>query len=386
MTPFEIGFWFCLVLVAYVYVGYFATVFVAGMMVNRTVVKKDIEPRVTVVIAAFNEAHEIQDTVLDKLSQDYPQDRLDVIVVSDGSTDRTEEIVRALAKSSGGRVRLLRQEPRQGKTEALNLAVRHTTADIIVFADANSMYARGALRALVRNFADPTVGYVSGRMVYTNPTAAAMGEGSGTYISYENWLRSLETKVGSIVGVDGGVDAIRRELYVPMRADQLPDFVLPLSVVEQGKRVVYEPDAVVREPSLSETMDEFRMRVRVSLRALWGLYDKRGLLNPLHYPLFAWQLLSHKVLRYVAFVPLVGLFLFNAMAAGQHRVYVGFMALQVAAYAFAVLGHFIRRLPTGVSMLLAPYYFVILNAACVVAFWKFLMGERMALWKPRRGG
>ena len=125
--------------------------------------------------------------------------------------------------------------------------------------------------------------------------------------------------VGSVVGVDGGIDAIRREIYVPMLADQLPDFVLPLSVVEQGKRVVYEPDAMVYEAALADVTGEFRMRVRVSLRALWALYDKRRLLNPFRYPLFAWQLMSHKVLRYLAFLPLVGLVVFNYRNFGKMR-------------------------------------------------------------------
>jgi cellulose synthase/poly-beta-1,6-N-acetylglucosamine synthase-like glycosyltransferase len=308
-----------------------------------------------------------------------------VIVVSDGSLDRTDEIVRDLA-AGDGRLKLLRQDPRQGKTQALNMAVRHTSADIIVFADANSMYAPDAIRALVRNFADPTVGYVTGRMAYTNPTGSGIGEGSGIYMSYENWLRAEETRLGSIVGVDGGIDAIRRELYVPMRPDQLPDFVLPLAVVGNSSRVVYEPQAVVYEPSLSDAADEFRMRVRVSLRALWGLRDKRSLLNPLRYPLFAWQLISHKVLRYAAFLPLAGALLFNVFAASLHPLYAALLVLQVAAYALATLGHFFRRLPARASKLLAPYYFVVLNGACAVAFWKFLTGRKIVLWKPREGG
>lgn len=383
MTFPEIGFWICLGLIIYIYAGYAAVGFLLALILGRRVSKADIEPRVSVVIAAFNEEREIRDTVANKLAQDYP--RLDVIVVSDGSTDRTDEIVRDLAGRSEGRLRLLRQAPRQGKTQALNMALRQTSADIVVFADANSMYAPNAVRALVRNFSDPSVGYVSGRMVYTNPAGTGIGGGSGTYMSYENALRVMETRLGSVVGVDGGIDAIRRELYVPMSPDQLPDFVLPLSVVEQGRRVVYETDAVVYEPGLAHARDEFQMRVRVSLRALWALYDKRRLLNPLRYPWFAWQLISHKVLRYAAFLPLAGLLLFNALVLGQHPFYAGFLALQLAAYAFAMLGHFLRRLPASASKLLVPYYFVILNGACVIAFWKFLTGQKMVLWKPRQG-
>jgi len=379
------GFWISVALVLYIYAGYPLCVFMLARLLNRSVRKADIEPRVAVVISAFNEEREIRETVLNKLSQDYPADSLQVIVVSDGSLDRTDQIVRDLA-AGNDRLTLLRQDPRQGKTQALNMAVRHTSADIIVFADANSMYASDAIRTLVRNFADPTVGYVTGRMAYTNPTGSGIGEGSSIYMSYENWLRAEETRLGSIVGVDGGIDAIRRELYVPMRPDQLPDFVLPLAVVGNSSRVVYEPQAVVYEPSLSDANDEFRMRVRVSLRALWGLRDKRSLLNPLRYPLFAWQLISHKVLRYAAFLPLAGALVFNVLAAGLHPLYAALLVLHLAVYALAMLGHFFRRLPARASKLLTPYYFVVLNWACAVAFWKFLTGRKIVLWKPRQGG
>ena len=127
------------------------------------------------------------------------------------------------------------------------------------------------------------------------------------------------------------------------------------------------------------------MRVRVSLRALWALYDKRNLLNPFRYPLFAWQLMSHKVLRYLAFLPLVGLLVFNALAVFQHGLYGGFMVLQGMSYALAAVGHIFRRSGTGASKLLAPYYFVVLNLACLLAFWKFLSGQKMVLWNPRKG-
>jgi hypothetical protein len=156
-------------------------------------------------------------------------------------------------------------------------------------------------------------------------------------------------------------------------------------VVEQGKRVVYEPDAMLYEPALAVAIDEFRMRVRVSLRALWTLHDKRNLLNPFRNPLFAWQLLSHKALRYGAFVPLMGLFICNTLVVDEHPLYLGFLILQLSVYGFAALGHWLNRLPAVASKLLAPYYFVILNMACAVALWKFMNRQKMVLWKPRVG-
>ena len=168
---------------------------------------------------------------------------------------------------------LLRQEPRAGKTSALNMAVPNATGEILVFSDANSLYASNALRKLVQNFCDKEVGYVTGKMIYTNSEDSTTGDGCTAYMKYENFLRRVETKAGSIVGVDGGIDAVRKEFYKSMNPDQLPDFVLPLKVIDQGYRVVYEPEAILKEPSLKAPKDEYKMRVRVSLRALWALWD-----------------------------------------------------------------------------------------------------------------
>jgi cellulose synthase/poly-beta-1,6-N-acetylglucosamine synthase-like glycosyltransferase len=209
-----------------VYVGYPLAIGLIGRWRRRVVRSAPQTPLMTLVIAAYNEAEHIADTVRNKLEQDYPADRLEVIVVSDGSDDGTDDAVRALGDA---RVQLLRQEPRQGKTAALNLAADQARGELLVFSDANSLYEPGALRALAAAFADPSVGYVTGKMIYGNPDGSVVGDGCTGYMRFENWLRAQETLAGSVVGVDGGVDAVRRTLYRPMRADQLPDFVLPLS-------------------------------------------------------------------------------------------------------------------------------------------------------------
>jgi cellulose synthase/poly-beta-1,6-N-acetylglucosamine synthase-like glycosyltransferase len=379
-------FWTCLGTVLYIYVGYPLTIMLLSLVHRRDVRKGSTVPDLTIVIAAFNEEAVIERTILNKLSQDYPTNKLSVVVVSDASTDRTDEIVQRLAEANGGRVRLLRQEPRQGKTQALNLAVSSISTAIVVFSDANSMYSPNAISTLVRSFADQDVGYVTGNMVYTNPAGTSVGEGSGQYMSYENLLRRLEMRVGSIVGVDGGIDAIRRDLFVPMRPDQLPDFVLPLKVVAQGKRVVYEPDARVYESTLSDAQGEFRMRVRVALRALWALFDERAMLNPFRHGFFSWQLLWHKMFRYAAFVPLIGLAISNAILISESDFYAVFMALQATVYGLSGLGHIFSASRASPSYLLLPYYFVLLNIACVVAFWKFANGQRVIVWTPRGGG
>jgi cellulose synthase/poly-beta-1,6-N-acetylglucosamine synthase-like glycosyltransferase len=220
-------------------------------------------------------------------------------------------------------------------------------------------------------------------MVYRNAENTTSGDGCGAYMRYENWLRQAETNVGSVVGVDGGVDAIRRRLYRPMRPEELSDMVLPLSVVEAGYRVVYEPAAVVHELALGTVADEFRMRVRVSLRALWTLVEMRHLLNPLAFPTFAWQLASHKVLRYVVPVLCLSCFvasLFLSQSGGAYRLY--FLA-QCSLVVAAVVGLGAEWVGRPVPMLSMPSYFLLVNAAALRAILKLLNRERYTTWQPR---
>ena len=375
----ELAFWLCVCWVFYAFAGYPLVVFLLARVINRPVCKKEIFPRVTVVIAAHNEAQHIVATVNNKLAQDYPADRLNVIVVSDESDDGTDRLVGGLGSP---RVMLLRQSPRQGKTSALNLALPMADGEVIVFADANSLYAADAIRQLVCNFADPEVGYVSGRMVYRVAKPGSVADGCSVYMRLENRLRQQETRLGSIVGVDGGIDAIRRELYQPMNADQLPDFVLPLLVRQQGYRVVYEPAARLIEDALTQTGAEFRMRVRVTLRALWALSDLRSLFNPVRYGLFSWQLLSHKLLRYTAFLPLIAMLPLNVLLTGEGLVYQAALVGQAVFYMLAVTA--VGRLSVGAWRAL-PHYFLLLNAASAKAMWKFLRRQKQVIWQPRVG-
>jgi len=339
------------------------------------------QPNVTVIIPAYNEVDYIGATIQNKLDQLYPIDNLEIIVVSDQSDDGTDDIVKSYLEQG---VQLLRQEPRQGKTAGLNRAVIEATGDIIVFSDANSIYAVDALAKLVANFSDTAVGYVSGKMIYVNKSGSPVGDGCSAYMKYENWLRKYETRVGTIVGVDGGVDAVRKNLYIPMSADQLPDFVLPLSIVEQGYRVVYEEQAILKENALTEEGSEFRMRVRVSLRALWALKDKSHLMAMKGNPIFSWQLISHKLLRYLAFLPLLILFICNVFLIGAGALYALAFISQLVAYGLAYWGFKNSSRPLN-RMVYISYYFSLINMASAFAVVKFFKGEKIIIWKPRAG-
>lgn len=378
----ELIFYTSLFFIFYVYAGYPLLALMLGNVINRRVNSADYEPSVTILIAAFNEEESIEATVRNKLALDYPHEKMELIVISDESSDRTDELVKAIEDP---RVRLIRQKPRAGKTSALNMAVPQARGEIIVFSDANSLYAPDALRRLVANFADPQVGYVSGKMIYANPDGTPIGEGCSAYMKYENKLRSLETRLGSIVGVDGGIDAVRKVLYCSLNADQLPDFVQPLKTVEQGYRVVYEPEALLWEHSLKDSGDEYRMRVRVSLRALWALFDMRQLLVPGINILFAWQLWSHKVLRYLCFIFMAGAFAANALLLCRSQFYSVFFALQSLCYLMALLAPTLEKIGITGRVVTFSRYFWLLNVAAAHAFGKFILGKKQVIWTPRKG-
>jgi cellulose synthase/poly-beta-1,6-N-acetylglucosamine synthase-like glycosyltransferase len=374
-------FWLSIAVLIYTYVGYPLLAMLLGRLRRRGVAKGDYAPPVSILIAAYNEARCLRATLENKLRLEYPGP-VQIIVVSDGSTDGTDDIAREFADRG---VLLLRQEPRRGKTAALNVAAQHATGEVLVFADANSIYAIDALTMLTRNFRDPAVGYVTGRMVYGADGGSAASMGCKAYMHYEDLLRRSETAVGSIVGVNGGIDAVRRSLFLRMRDDQLPDFVLPLHVVGCGYRVVYEPDALLHEDALTTARSEYRMRVRVALRAWWAMFDMRALFDPRRHGMFSLQLFSHKVLRYAVFaaVPAVyvaALALWGAGALYQASCLMGSVLLLLAA-----AGWLAERAGVTSPLVGIPYYFVLINVASAQALFKFASGQKQVVWTPRLG-
>ncbi|OEY67758.1 glycosyltransferase family 2 protein [Marinobacter sp. X15-166B] len=383
-------FWLSLLVLLYVYIGYPLLVW-AIAQTSRKPFHSGVEPAATppfvsILIAAHNEARDIEATLTNKMALDYPTDRLEVLVISDDSDDGTDDLIEGLAKTSPVPIRLYRQTPRQGKTAGLNTLVSEAEGDILLFSDANSRWDAQVVRHLVKRFADPAVGYVTGTMVYVNKDGSLVGDGCSAYMKYENWLRTQESAIGSVVGVDGGIDAMRKSLYQPMGADQLPDFVQPLKVVEQGARVVYEPAALLKEDTLTDGGSEFSMRVRVSLRALWALWDMKHLMNPLSYNLFAVQLISHKLLRYSAFIPLLVFSLAALLLAGRGGIYTLSFLGVVALYALGWMGKVKQQEGKKSSIFFSvPYYFLLLNLASLKAAVAFLKGEKRVVWNPRKG-
>jgi cellulose synthase/poly-beta-1,6-N-acetylglucosamine synthase-like glycosyltransferase len=378
----EAVFWVSVLGVVHPWVLYPLCVALIGWLRPRPIRRAAFEPTVTILIPAWNEEDCIGATVADKLRQDYPREKLQIIVASDGSTDRTDDIVRDFQAQG---VTLLRVEGRGGKAVALNRAMRDATGEIVVFSDANSLFAPDAVRRMVENFADPEVGYVTGGLRMESGAPSVSGEGIGAYLRYEALLRDLESSAGSVIGVNGGVDAIRRTLYSDIPANLITDFVLPLRVMAAGYRVVHDARARATETANERLGSEFRMRVRVALRALQGIAHMKRLLNPLRFPLGAFCLVSHKLLRYGAFLFMAAALASNAVLALHQPAYRWLLAAHLAGYALALLG--LTRAGTGPlrALTVVPSYLLMTYAAFALATWKFLRGQSMATWKPRAG-
>ncbi len=378
----EFVFWGSVLLIVYPYALYPLLLMLWGSVRPRLVRRAEIEPAVTVLIPAYNEASVIGATLGAMLAQDYPKHKLQILVVSDCSDDGTDDVVRTFADRG---VELLRQELRGGKALGLNAAMRRARGDIAVFSDANSRFSPSAVRSLVKNFADPEVGYVTGALTLESGKATLSGGGIAAYMNYEEVLRAAETRVGSVIGVNGGCDAIRRALYSDIPRELITDFVLPLRVIASGYRVVFDPEARSTEQANAELRSEFGMRVRVALRALQGIVHMRRLLDPLRHPGVSFCLVSHKVLRYFAFVFLVSALLSNLALAASTPFYRAVLLLHLASYGLAACG----MLGIGTRRLrwftVAPAYLLMSYAAFAVATWRLLKGQTMATWKPRAG-
>ena len=305
----KISFFILVGLIVYVYLGYHLLLIVVSRFKREELPKDEgYWPSVSLVIAAYNEERVIEDKLDNSLALDYPAGKLEIIVISDGSTDRTVELVKQYVKRG---IIFKRLDVRRGKTAAQNEGVALARNDVIVFSDANGIYQRDAIGKLVRNLAHVDVGAVCGRLKYLNPWGDPSGESEILYWQHENFIKAKESLISSIVGANGSIYALRRELYVPLDEDLMSDLVEPIKIVERGLRVVYEPEAVSTETTSSDLREEFRRKVRIvargfgSLRALWVV------LNPFRFGIFSIELISHKILRWVAPWLLIAFFIIN---------------------------------------------------------------------------
>jgi hypothetical protein len=377
----EVLAWGAAALLVYVYAGYPLGLWILARLRPLPVRRADVAPSVCVVISAFNEARHIRRKLENALALDHPADRFQIVVVSDASTDDTDRIVGEFADRG---VRLIRMPARGGKTVGLNAAMSMIESDIVIFSDANILYERDMVVRMLRNFGDPTVGCVTGDSRYEAANSGAHVQET-TYWGYERTVRALESRIGSTVGGDGAIFAIRRQLYVPLPPEAINDLVTPLQVVLQGSRAIFEPEAIGWEASAGHFAGEFRRKRRIVNRSWRGIMHTRGVLDPRRVGVFAWQVWSHKICRWLV-LPVV-----LAGAAGCVVAYEAgavyrlgtwaFAASVVAALAGAAVPDRIGRLARLAQTAL---YFYLVNLAAISGILWALRGRVETVWVPER--
>jgi cellulose synthase/poly-beta-1,6-N-acetylglucosamine synthase-like glycosyltransferase len=377
----EMLFWSMLAVLFFLYCGVEMLIIAVGRFHPRNVAKQPIYPTVSVIVAAHNEEENIARCIDGILGQDYPKGRVELIVASDGSTDDTEDI--AESYDSCG-VQVLRL-PRGGKIAALNAAVAHSLGDILLFVDADVTLATDALRQLAGNFADPEVGGVAGGVRYLKTASFDSAvRGEDLYLRYEMWLKKCQTHTGSVVSSFGGLYAIRRHLYEQVPDGVSDDFVISSGVVEQGYRLVFEPNALGYVAAKKKAGQEFQRKIRIVLLGLAGVRLRRKLLNPTRYGFYSLMLWSQKILR--RFVPVFLILLLAANLVLVHKgvFYVFLLVLQAAFYAVALIGFSLRKAGIGGSTVFCvPFFYCMVNLAALVALMKIATGHRTFFWEPR---
>jgi cellulose synthase/poly-beta-1,6-N-acetylglucosamine synthase-like glycosyltransferase len=377
-------FWSSAALLLYTYLLFPLLVFARGIWRRRPHQEAAITPPLSIIIAAHNEAAVIGKKLDNLLSLDYPRDCIEVLVASDGSNDGTNELVRRY-ESSGVRLLAL---PRLGKAAALNAAVAAASGEILVFSDANSIYAPQSLRALMRPFADPDVGGVAGNQVYRPaPTASLAGEGEQHYWNFDRQLKLYESASGNVISATGAIYAIRRSLFTPVPDGVTDDFYTSTGVIAQGYRLVFAPEAVAYEAVAGASRDEYGRKVRVMTRGLRGVLLRRSLLDPGRYGFYSLQLFSHKVLRRLVAFPLLVLALVSPLLWRRSRFYQLATAGQAAFYGLAAAGALLEQpARRRVKLLALPYYFCLVNLAALHAARNVLRGQAIVIWEPTHAG
>ena len=335
--------------------------------------------KISMILAAYNEEKVIEEKIRNSFELEFPREDFEILIGSDGSTDRTEAIVAQYAPD----IKLFAFPQRSGKAAVLNQLVPNAQGDIVVFCDANTMLLKNALQKLLAPFDDPAVGCVCGRLILHDAGNSALGIGESIYWNLESEIKKLEGGLGVVIGANGGIYAIRKELFSPIPTDRkvMDDFFVTTRVLISGKDAVYEPQAIGSEETSLDAYGEFHRKVRISQANFNLLLKYIPLLNPLR-PLVTYAFFSHKFLRWIA--PLILLFLIgaNAALAPTSPLYAGLLGIQAFCYACTAIGYFGNGRTRKYKFLLIPFYFVSMNAALLMGLFKSLFTKKdTGTWK-----
>jgi len=376
MTKIELIFIMAIFFSVYSYIVFPVLLSGLGKLYNRVWKTGDYFPIVTMIISAYNEERDIEEKLKNSLLLDYPEDRIEIIVCSDGSTDRTNEIV---AKIKDKRLSLKAFPDRLGKTICLNKVIPESKGEIIIFTDANSMLAPDMVLKLMRNFYDPIIGAVSGWTQYYNPESGE--ETTGIYARLEKRTKLYESKLSSCVGADGAIFAIRKDLYVPLAANDINDFIIPLNVIRQRKRVVLDENIFCVEPITKGLKNVFTRQIRISTRTAWAIRHNISLVNVFKYGSFSFFLFSHKILRLLTPFFLLATLIINIFIFQRSSVYTATLVGQLLFWLTGFLALFGVGRGRVVSIC---EYFLITVSAQFIGCLRMVFGIEDVIWTPKR--
>jgi poly-beta-1,6-N-acetyl-D-glucosamine synthase len=390
ITIIEVLFWIGLFILFYAYLGYGFVLYtvvkfkrIFRKKINKT--GEAFEPEVSFIVPCYNEAEIIEKKVKNCLSLNYPAEKLKIIFITDGSTDGTPDII----KNKYPYAQVLHETIRGGKSCAENRSMKFVESPIVIFSDANTVLPPNAIREMVKHYADPKVGAVSGekRILEKNKDNAS-GVGEGIYWKYESFLKKMDSELLTIVGAAGELFSLRRELFVDLEEDTiLDDFMLSLRIAEKGYRVIYEPKAYAMESASESVKEELKRKIRICAGGWQAMIRLKSLLNPVKNPTLTFQYISHRVLRWsIAPLFLFLLFPMNIMLFGNGLFYQLALYGQTLFYMLAMMGWYFENQRIRVKPLFIPYYFFIMNYAVFVGFFRYMKGAQSAAWERVKRG
>ena len=373
-------FWFTTGIIFYTYFGYPLVMIFLSKFRYKPVKKEEFTPRVSLIVAAYNEEMQIEQKIINCLSIDYPKEIIEIILASDGSTDSTISIIKKY-KDKG--IKLVDSKERVGKTQIQNEAIKVSSGEILFFSDVSTIHPPDVIKKITRNFVDKTVGCVTGKVIFWSNEKNLITKGAELRLKYEIYLREKQSGFHSLFGATGCIYAIRKELFEPLREDLVSDFVEPLKILEKGYRTVYEAEALAIINREIDFKKEFTRRIRVIQQGLFGLFYMRHLLNPFRFGLLSFSLFSHRLLRWLMPFFLIGVFLSNYLLIGN-KLYLFLFIAQSGFYLSGIIGMVLTTQDRNLKLLYPIVYFCMINIAAAVGFYRYLRGIKEIYWETLR--
>lgn len=384
----EIIFWISLFIIVYTYLGYGFILYLM-LLIRRILKGKRPEiyfnsenlPNCTLLIAAYNEEKFISEKIRNTLALEYPEGKLELIFITDGSTDKTPDILKEYSQ-----IKLLHQKERKGKVAAMHRAMEHVKTEIIIFTDANTLLNKDALINISRHYADEKVGAIAGeKRVHYDEKADAGAAGEGFYWKYESLLKKWDSELYSTIGAAGELFSVRSNLYSPVSYDTiLDDFMISMLIAEKGYRIAYEPEAFALETASENISEELKRKVRIAAGGLQSIVRLKALLNIFRYGLLSFQYISHRVLRWtitpfllILILVLNGLILFQS----KEIIYPILLSGQIIFYVLAYSGSILEKRELRLKIFFIPYYFCVMNYAVIWGIKRYLWKQQSAVWE-----